>query len=139
MEQRLHLEGVEAAINRGIAEVVVLGGGSRSDLWCQIFADALARPLRRAKTPDSAALGAAMLAAVAHGQFASFEAAAQDMVQLERTFEPSKNSQIYEHLYREVYRGLYTEIERRMEVLSVIREQTNPSLGPSVLPPPNES
>src|SRR5690606_18922273 len=88
LEQRLHLEGVEAAINRSIREVVVMGGGSRSDLWCQILADALGRPLFRAKNPDSAALGAAMLAAVGHGHFSTFEEAAEDMIEMDRTFVP---------------------------------------------------
>src|SRR5690606_13969359 len=37
LEQRWHLEGVEQATTQ-VNEVVVMGGGSKSDLWCQIFA-----------------------------------------------------------------------------------------------------
>ena len=36
------------------------GGGARSDVWCQIRADALGFPLRRTTISDSAALGAAI-------------------------------------------------------------------------------
>ncbi len=136
LEQRFHLEGIEATINRSITELVVLGGGSRSDLWCQIFADALGRPLRRCKTPDSAALGVAILAAVSHGVFATFEDAVNEMTHLEAHFRPGHNSPLYERLYRDVYRGLYATLAERMAALSAIREQTNPSLGPSVVPPP---
>ncbi len=136
LEQRLHLEGIETAINRTIAELVVLGGGSRSDLWCQILADALGRPLQRCQTPDSAALGMAILAGVSHGIFSSFEDAVDEMTHLGKTFTPSENSIVYENLYLEVYRGLYRTIAGRMSALSALRERTNPSLGPSLLPPP---
>ena len=47
MEQRLHTRGVEAA-TAPIAELVVMGGGSQSDLWCQVIADTLERPIVRA-------------------------------------------------------------------------------------------
>lgn len=136
LEQRLHLEGVETAINRSITELVLLGGGSQSDLWCQVLADVLARPLRRCQTPDSAALGMAILASVSHGLFSSFEDAVGEMTHLGETFSPGENAAIYDRIYLDVYRGLYRAIAGRMAALSAIREETNPSAGPSLLPPP---
>ena len=43
------------------------GGGSRSDLWCQIRADTLGFALQRVAVADTAALGAAILAGVGSG------------------------------------------------------------------------
>ncbi len=52
-------------------EIVAIGGGAQSDLWCSILADVLALPLLRSATPEASSLGAAMAAAVGAGWFAS--------------------------------------------------------------------
>lgn len=64
------------------------GGGSRSDVWTQIKADVLGIPLRRAAIPDSAAMGAALLAGVGTGAVESIAAGARSLVQFDRTFDP---------------------------------------------------
>lgn len=64
------------------------GGGSRSDLWCQLRADHFGLPMRRVETADSGTLGAAMIAAVAIGRCADPGEAAARMVRLRDTFEP---------------------------------------------------
>jgi xylulokinase len=47
-------------------ELLVVGGGARSDFWVQLLASGLGRRLRRkADAPHAAAIGAAMLAAMA--------------------------------------------------------------------------
>ena len=122
MEQRLHLEGVKKAVGKTDQELILIGGGSRSDLWCQIFADVLGRPLHRSRAPDAAALGAAILGAVSHGSFPSFERATEQMCKLGARFEPGLNSSLYERLYRDVYRGLYLDISARMKELASIRQ-----------------
>jgi sugar (pentulose or hexulose) kinase len=43
----------------------VLGGGSRSALWCQIVADVNGKVVKRASTADATNLGAGILAAAA--------------------------------------------------------------------------
>ncbi|MCX5640077.1 MAG: xylulokinase [Planctomycetota bacterium] len=45
-------------------EVIASGGGFESPLWTAMHANAFGIPVRRAETPDSAALGAAILAAI---------------------------------------------------------------------------
>jgi xylulokinase len=64
------------------------GGGARSDIWCQIRADVLGVPLKRLKNLDAGVAGAAMLAGVGAGLFASIAGAAQSFVQTDRIFEP---------------------------------------------------
>lgn len=76
-EQRLHLEGVERATNTPIEEIVVLGGGSESSLWCQILADVLQKRVVRAESSEATALGAAQVAAIAHGLVGKDEAVAR--------------------------------------------------------------
>lgn len=134
LEQRLQLEGVKQAVGRANDDLVVLGGGSRSNLWCQILADVLGHPIRRCKTADAPALGAAVLASVAHGVHPSFERATQEMTRLSTSFEPGPNRQYYDKLYREVYRGLYLELRSRIGALAEIRELTSPGGGASVPP-----
>ncbi len=120
MEQRLHLEGIRQAVGK-VENLILIGGGSRSDLWCQIFADVLGTPLHRSRAPDAAALGAAILSAVSHGHHPSFERATDQMCKLGARFEPGPNNETYERIYRDVYRGLYVDISSRMSELARIR------------------
>jgi xylulokinase len=121
LEQRLHLEGVEKATGRRLSEVVVLGGGSRSDLWCQILADVLNKPVVRAATAEATALGAAMLAALGHRIYGSERQAVAQMTRLGERFEPSAAMPFYDALYREVYQGLYLDVQPRMAALARLR------------------
>ena len=61
------LEGIEAVESSGVKanEIVLVGGGSRSDYWAQMLADIVNRPLIRREGSDfGAALGAARLARI---------------------------------------------------------------------------
>ncbi len=75
----------------------LMGGGAVSDLWCQIFADVLQRPIERVYQPElGGCRGAAMAAAVGAGWFKSLEEAAA-MVQVQKIFEPNKAlAELYE-------------------------------------------
>jgi len=66
-EQRLNISGVEAALGRSVESLVAVGGGARSDLWCQTIADVTGKPVVRSSTTEAAALGAGILAATAAG------------------------------------------------------------------------
>ena len=61
--------------NAGITppEVIASGGGFESPLWTAMHANAFGIPVRQAETPDSAALGAAILAAIGTGNRGKFE------------------------------------------------------------------
>lgn len=92
------LEGVAFAVEGVFGQVLgwcgeprrirVTGGGARSDLWVDILAAVLGRPLELA---DAAAegRGAAMLLAVGLGRFDDLDAAADALVQLDRRVEPA--------------------------------------------------
>ena len=52
----------KAAVMGGAKQLKVFGGGSRSDVWCQILADISRLPVAVCETPQTACLGAAILA-----------------------------------------------------------------------------
>jgi xylulokinase len=71
-----------------IGEVDAIGGGARSDVWLQIFADVWGKPVNRRSLVDEAnALGAAVVAGVGVGLFDDF-GVASGLSHVERTFEP---------------------------------------------------
>ena len=91
-------------------EVRSMGGGARSDLWLQIKADVIGLPLVRMEEEETSTLGAAILAAVACGDYPDIAAAAASMVRLGRRFEPDPgNAAVYARsfsLYNELYEAL---------------------------------
>ncbi|KRB60092.1 hypothetical protein ASE04_25590 [Rhizobium sp. Root708] len=87
------------------------GGGMGSDVWCQIRADVLGKPLHRRKNLDAGVLGAAVLAGAAASVFPSLADAAAQLVVTERTFEPNPSlAERYAYGY-EKYRELYRQLE----------------------------
>jgi xylulokinase len=71
------------------------GGGARADLWCQIRADSLGFALRRVAVPDVAAIGAAILAGLGAGAFASLQGAVAQLVKFDQSFEPDAANRSY--------------------------------------------
>jgi ribulose kinase len=66
----------------GLVELVLTGGGSGSELWRQIHADVIGRPLLRLDQPQPAALGAAICAAAGLGACPDLRSAAAAMSQV---------------------------------------------------------
>jgi len=64
------------------------GGAARSEVWMQMFADALQIPIEITAGTELGTLGAAICAGVATGQFTSFEHAATNMVHVMRVYTP---------------------------------------------------
>jgi L-xylulokinase len=73
-----------------IRDIRLTGGGSRSDVWCQMYADALGVPVQVTDADESGALGTAMLAGVGTGIYDSLEDAVKQTVRLAHTYEPDK-------------------------------------------------
>jgi xylulokinase len=106
-EQRLLTSGAEEALGEPVTDVIALGGGSRSPVWCQIIADVMRRKVSVVREPESTCLGAGMLAAAAVGLHESIPAAAAMMSGVSTSFEPEpQTAATYDRLY-EVYRDIY--------------------------------
>jgi xylulokinase len=88
LEEKLLTGGVEEATGQAIDEIVLLGGGARSKLWCQIIANVLGRSVRLAREQESTALGVGIHAAAASGFYKDICAAADAMTGIEKSFEP---------------------------------------------------
>lgn len=84
---KVHLD--KLLMNREETRAIRLAGGAaKSDVWAQMFADVLALPVETINTEELGALGCAMAAAIAYGQYRSFADAATCMVSIKKTFEP---------------------------------------------------
>jgi xylulokinase len=118
-EHRLAMDGVAKATGHPLTEYILMGGGSRSALWCQIVADVTGTNVTRASTTEATNLGAGILAAAAMGWYPSVREAAQAMTATERSFEPdSKTHQIYDRLYQDVYVGLFPAVQKYVDRLT---------------------
>jgi glycerol kinase len=82
------VQATTAAASTAAAELRVDGGASVMDVLCQFQADVLGVPVRRPKVKETTALGAAYLAGLAEGVWASPAAAAASWSE-EAVFEPS--------------------------------------------------
>jgi xylulokinase len=89
----------------GHAEARITGGGSRSALWRAIVADVLGLPVASTATAEGAAFGAAILAAVGSGRYATVDDAVASSVRTVEVDEPSDPGG-YDDAY-ERYRSLY--------------------------------
>lgn len=93
---------VEAVEEMGIEvkEIRSLSGGANSDLWCQIKADALGKPVVTMKnTEDAACLGAALIAGTGINLWSSLQTAAFKIAAEDKRFLPNEsNRKAYDKL-----------------------------------------
>jgi L-xylulokinase len=71
-----------------VTEARLTGGGARSEVWAQIFADALGVPVSVTDAGEAGALGTAICAGVAAGIHGSVNEVADAAVHVTRTFDP---------------------------------------------------
>ena len=85
------LEATEKFAGRPLDGLRLLGGGATSDLWCQIHADVIGRPIDQVADPINVNVrGAAWFAALHLGHLTLDEIAAR--VPTARVFEPTKST-----------------------------------------------
>jgi len=109
-ELRANLELLRAA-GIGLSELHAVGGGARSRLWLQLKADICRTRLCVPRVTEAACLGAAILAAVAAGDYRDVRAATADAVGFDDHLKPrSDRSCRYDRRY-ESYRELYPALK----------------------------
>lgn len=90
-----------------VSSVSISGGGSASRLWCQIIADVLGVPVNTLSSNEGPAFGAAILAAVGTGRFASVDSACRELIAVTDTLLPlAENVGLYHEKYAK-YRQIY--------------------------------
>ena len=122
MSGRHVLEAVERACGFTLPSLTFSGGGARSELWAQLNADVLNRPIERLRVLDSGVLGAAMLGAVGAGVYPNAESAAAAIVKTDRVFLPSSKAELYDPLY-EAYRSSYEALAGVHGILAAWRNR----------------
>jgi xylulokinase len=81
----------EKFVKRPVPRVRILGGGAQSDLWCQIHADVLDRPVEQIADPRNAQLrGVALWARICLGELTLDDV--PDLVPVAARFEPTQSA-----------------------------------------------
>ena len=92
-------------------EAVAVGGGARSAVWRQMQADVLSVPVVTVGPSGGAPYGAAVLAAVGSGEFASVKGACRSWIRPLNRMEPNpETADAYGEAY-ERYRSLYPRLK----------------------------
>jgi len=110
-----HRQHVEKLKKNGIeiGNIILSGGGSRSLIWPQLFADILGVDVAIAEEQETGALGAAISAAIGSGKYRDHQEALANMTSISKRFEPqAANADFYERRYR-----LFTCIAEQMETV----------------------
>jgi xylulokinase len=107
----------EKFLGRKPATVRIIGGGAQSNLWCQIHAYTLNRPVERPADPRDAQLkGAASWARVCLGEMTLEEAGRQAKV-TDIFLPDGPDAAVYAHLYDE-FRLLYPTLRKTLHRLN---------------------
>lgn len=92
-------------------QIRITGGGSKSPVWRQIMADVFNQAVVTTNIEEGPAIGAAILAGVGVGTYASVEEAAKEIVEVRDSVEPNQeNVEIYEGIYP-LYKNLYSSLK----------------------------
>jgi xylulokinase len=111
-------DGLDLMVGAGLpapAQIRASGGGTASPVWCQVLADVLDAEIATVTTTEGAAFGAALLAAVGTGWFASAEEAAAQLVTATPVASPGPDRTAYADrhaAYRELYPALAPSFHR---------------------------
>jgi xylulokinase len=116
LNTRWMLNPAEKFLGRKIKALNFVGGGARSRVWCQIFADVMNVTIRQVKDPiEVNARGAAFIAAEALGLLKFEDLSGK--VEFENVYTPDpKNREVYDKVFGEFvrYYGATKEIYKRL-------------------------
>ncbi|MBA9029150.1 FGGY-family carbohydrate kinase [Peribacillus huizhouensis] len=89
-----NIDDMLAEIDVTLNDLVVIGGGSKSDVMMQIIADLFGMPVHRREGSSSACLGAAICVCQHLSIYKDFYEAANKMVKTQKTFLPNQKNHI---------------------------------------------
>ncbi len=98
---RYHLDKLLATRPERPEAIRLVGGAARARVWAQMFADVMQLPVEVIPTGEAGALGCAILAACAAGEYPSVESAAANMTKISKIFLPDAGRKaVYDAKYR---------------------------------------
>lgn len=107
----MHIEALLSYKKTPTRALRISGGVANSRQWLQLFCDTLQKPLEVAASKELGTMGAAMIAAISVGDFASYEEATQAFVRVESVFLPQEEEK---EVYRKKY-ALYKKLVDNMD------------------------
>jgi autoinducer 2 (AI-2) kinase len=110
----INLDNIKAFSGITPTSLIFASGASNGSLWSQILADVTGLEVKVPVVKEATALGVAMAAGIGAGAYKSFEEAGQNIVKMERCYEP--NSSNY-HLYQEMKEKWIKVYSKQMELV----------------------
>ena len=108
-------------MNINPAEMLVCGGGGKSEFWRQMLCDIFAVPVKTAESSEGPALGVAVLAAVGAGIYGSVEEACDTMVRYNDGVSNPDSEKTAQYMnYHKIYTKLYTDLKNTYKVLAEV-------------------
>lgn len=101
-------------LNNKDAKVIRLAGGAaKSKVWVQMFSDILQLPIEVIDVNELGALGCAMSAAIAAGEYTGYKNAAKSMVKVKYRVEPNISK-------KDIYQKKYTNYRKVVDALNSV-------------------
>lgn len=104
--------GIEAS------SMAICGGGGKSPFWRRMLSDIYEREISVPESDEGAALGAAILAAVAAGIYGSVAKACSALVRMKSTVTPDSERHLEYMKYYRIYKELYTSLGEEFKKLA---------------------
>lgn len=114
-EQLLAINALEKTIGVRVGELVAIGGGANSSLWCHILANITGKNICLPQNSEASALGAGIAAAVGAGWYPTFKVAAQEMTGIKKVIKPDRQTHEKYKLLFAVYRKIYPSLKKRIQ------------------------
>lgn len=103
-----------------IAEMMVCGGGAKSELWRDMLTNLFNCEVHTIKQSEGPALGAMILAGVGCGIYPSVQAACNQLLQRDKHSYPQSDKVARYHQFYELYRTLYPSLKTNFHQLATI-------------------
>jgi xylulokinase len=102
---------ITKALGVDISRIRINGGGAKSPLWCKIIANVLNVKVDKINSAEGPAFGAAILAAVGCGKYATVEEATGKLIKvIETTDQDPEIVELYNQKYK-VFKDLYPTLK----------------------------
>ena len=100
-----------AALGVNARSILASGGGARSPVWRQILADVFGTPVTTLASQEGAALGGAILAMVATGEYSFVPEACSAIIRGQETVQPRREEAKFYAEGHAVYRSIYPALK----------------------------
>ncbi|MCL5771178.1 MAG: FGGY family carbohydrate kinase [Actinobacteria bacterium] len=107
-ELKINLDIIEKNLGN-IKELMVLGGGAKSDLWLKIRSNIFQIPVKRVRNKEGGCLAGALFSMVEDKQFKNIYDAVHDSVEIEKIFYPEKELEDYYIEKYNIYKKIYVK------------------------------